>query len=238
MDSPPRPAFRGPTFIRLLARLTDDTLPQGGPAPAERLSQWIDWTRAVALSKVLDAKAPAAEQGAQVIDRDDAAVCAKARATLLASIVEAPELVIPQPQAAGASDDGDAEAAPEAAIDFAPFRQRHLALQRSMQMATGRLRGDLRDRLAERSAEMARLAEVDAVMEGVLSPREHALLGAVPALLEAHFERLRAAAGALATDPSAAWLDGFRRDMRGVLIAELDVRFQPVEGLLAALRTH
>ncbi|MEF3082329.1 DUF3348 domain-containing protein [Luteimonas sp. SMYT11W] len=238
MDAPPRPAFRGPTFIRLLARLTDDTLPQGGPAPAERLSQWIDWTRAVVLSKVLDAKASEAEQDAQVVDRDDAAVCAKARATLLASITEAPELVIPQPQAAVASNDDDADAAPAVAIDFAPFRQRYLALQRSMLITTGRLRGDLRDRLAQRSADMARLAEVDAVMEGALSPREHALLGAVPALLETHFERLRAAAGVSATDPSAAWLDGFRRDMQGVLIAELDVRFQPVEGLLAALRTH
>ena len=78
--APPRPAFRGPTFIRLLARLTDDTLPQGGTAPAERLSQWIDWTRAVVLSKVLDAKAPEAERGAQVVDRDDAEACAKARA--------------------------------------------------------------------------------------------------------------------------------------------------------------
>lgn len=236
MDSPLRPAFRGPTFIRLLARLTDDTLPQGGPAPAERLSQWLDWTRAVVLSKVLDAKAPEAEQTAQVVDRDDAAACAKARATLLASIAEAPELAIPQQQAAEVAD--GAETAPEAPIDFAPFRQRHLALQRSMLIATGRLRGDLRDLLAQRSADMARLAEVDAVMEGALSPREHALLGAVPALLETHFERLRAAAGASAADPSAAWLDGFRRDMQGVLIAELDVRFQPVEGLLAALRTH
>lgn len=158
LDSPPRPAFRGPTFIRLLARLTDDTLPQGGTAPAERLSQWIDWTRAVVLSKVLDAKASEAEQDAQVVDRDDAAVCAKARATLLASIAEAPELAIPQPQVADAPD--DVEAAPEAVIDFAPFRQRHLALQRSMLIATGRLRGDLRDRLAQRSADMARLAEV------------------------------------------------------------------------------
>lgn len=236
MDSPPRTAFRGPTFIRLLARLTDDTLPQGGPAPAERLSQWIDWTRAVVLSKVLDAKAPEAEQETQVVDRDDAAVCAKARATLLAAIAEAPELVIPQPQAVVSS--GDDAAAPELAIDFAPFRQRHLALQRAMQTATGRLRGDLRERLAQRSTDMARLAEVDAVMEGALSPREHALLGAVPALLEAHFERLRAAAGESAADPSAPWLDGFRRDMQGVLIAELDVRFQPVEGLLAALRSH
>ncbi|PBS12770.1 hypothetical protein CMZ82_07875 [Lysobacteraceae bacterium NML93-0792] len=236
MNFPPRPAVHGPTFIRLLARLTDDTLPQGGPAPAERLSQWLDWTRAVVLSKALDAKPVEVEHGTQVLDRDDAAVCAKARTTLLAAISGAPELAVPQPQAAGSSD--DAEALPPAPVEFAPFRQRHLALQRSMLIATGRLRGDLRERLAQRSPEMARLAELDAVMEGALSPREHALLGAVPALLEAHFERLRTGAGASAADPSADWLDGFRRDMQSVLIAELDVRFQPVEGLLAALRTH
>ena len=31
-----------------------------------------------------------------------------------------------------------------------------------------------------------------------------------------------------------AWLEVFRRDMQGVLLAELDVRFLPLEGLLAA----
>ncbi|PBJ83879.1 hypothetical protein CMZ84_05225 [Lysobacteraceae bacterium NML93-0399] len=235
MDAPPRPAFHGPTFVRLLARLTDDALPQGGTAPAERLSQWIDWTRAVVLSKVLDAKGTEAEPDAQVPDRDDAEACARARSTLLAAIAAAPELAASQPQ----PGTPDAEAGmPAVAIDFAPFRQRHITLQRSMQAATGRLRGELRERLAQQSADMARLAEVDAVMEGALSPREHALLGAVPALLETHFERLRAAAGDAATDPSAVWLDGFRRDIQGVLIAELDVRFQPVDALLAALRTH
>lgn len=235
MESPPRPAFHGPTFVRLLARLTDDALPQGGPAPAERLSHWIDWTRAVALSKVLDAKGAEAEPDAQVPDRDDAEACTRARSTLLAAIAAAPELAASQPRPG--TRDAEADVA-VVAIEFAPFRQRHLTLQRSMQATTGRLRGELRERLARQSADMARLAEVDAVMEGALIPREHALLGAVPALLETHFERLRAAAGDAATDPSAAWLDGFRRDMQGVLIAELDVRFQPVEGLLAALRTH
>jgi len=34
----------------------------------------------------------------------------------------------------------------------------------------------------------------------------------------------------------AAWLDAFGKDMQGVLLAELDIRFQPVEGLLEALR--
>ncbi|HEX7936672.1 MAG TPA: DUF3348 family protein, partial [Paraburkholderia sp.] len=49
-----------------------------------------------------------------------------------------------------------------------------------------------------------------------------------------------AAAAAAAAQPSApgAWLDVFRKDMQSVLLAELDVRLQPVEGLLAALRTR
>lgn len=32
------------------------------------------------------------------------------------------------------------------------------------------------------------------------------------------------------------WLDAFRKDMQSVLLAELEIRFQPVEGLRAALR--
>ena len=112
----------------------------------------------------------------------------------------------------------------------------------------GDLRSRLRAALAARHAGMARLAAVDAVMERALSPREQMLLAAVPGVLERHFERLRevelktlADAQAAESAPAAtpgAWLDVFRRDMQSVLLAELDVRFQPVEGLLAALRTR
>ena len=58
-----------------------------------------------------------------------------------------------------------------------------------MLAATGRLRGRLRDMVAARPA-LARLAEVDAAMEQVLAPREHALLSSVPDLMAAHFERM------------------------------------------------
>ncbi|WP_068819930.1 DUF3348 family protein, partial [Xanthomonas graminis] len=136
---------------------------------------------------------------------------------------------------------------PNAPLDYAPFRQRYLSLQRAMLTASGRLRGQLRDTLARSSADMARLAEVDAVMELTLSPREQTLLAAVPALLGQHFDRLREAAqpvpdashAAAHTAPSAgAWLDVFRQDMQHVLRAELDIRFHPIEGLLAALRSR
>ncbi|UNK42826.1 DUF3348 domain-containing protein [Luteimonas sp. S4-F44] len=232
----PRPALQGPTFVRLLARLTDAEAARAALVPADRLSEWIDWTRAVALSKVLDARPAPPDAPGTPSAHDPDAACARVRATLAQAIASAPELATPQPGAP--SDDANlGNTASDPAPDFAPLRQRCLTLQRAMQAAAGRLRGELREMLAQRSAQAARLAEVDAVMEGALAPRESALLGAVPALLQAHFERLRAAAADAEPTVHDAWLDGFRRDMQGVLSAELDVRFQPVDALLAALRT-
>ena len=96
---------------------------------------------------------------------------------------------------------------------------------------------------------MGRLAVLDAVMERALGERERSLLANLPVLLAGHFERLRDGAEPLPDDgdgegaqavPGAPgpWLDVFRKDMQSVLLAELDIRLQPVEGLLAALRTR
>ena len=94
---------------------------------------------------------------------------------------------------------------------------------------------------------MGRLAVLDAVMERALGERERSLLANLPVLLAGHFERLRDAAQPLPDDGDGAqaapgapgpWLDVFRKDMQSVLLAELDIRLQPVEGLLAALRTR
>ncbi|MFN3311352.1 MAG: DUF3348 family protein, partial [Thermomonas sp.] len=66
--------------------------------------------------------------------------------------------------------------------------------------------------------EGARLAGLDAQLEAVLAPREAALFAAVPARLA------EAAAGMGA------------QALRDLLLAELDARLLPVDGLLAALR--
>jgi hypothetical protein len=142
---------------------------------------------------------------------------------------------------------------PEAEASYADFRQCYLALQQSMETRIGSLRGRLRNMVAAQTSEMTRLAVVDAIMERSLGARERSLFGAVPGLLSGHFERLRQAAqdeqdtlaaaattatgtGSQAAPRPGAWLDVFRKDMQSVLLAELDIRFQPVEGLLAALR--
>ncbi|MBV6813117.1 DUF3348 domain-containing protein [Xanthomonas campestris pv. passiflorae] len=240
----PRAPLSGPAFIRLLARLSDAHIAQSNHALAERLSQWIDWTRAVAVSKALDGKLPDTDDLPEPRPLD-AEACARVRTGLAASSVTELDALVVRVRAetrnAALAD------APAAAPDFAPFRQHYLAMQRAMRTATGDLRGRLRDLLALVSTDMARLAEVDAVMELTLSPREQSLLNTVPSLLGAHFERLRDAAQAQhrPSDDDAApravpdgWLDVFRKDMQSVLLAELDVRFHPIEGLLAALRTR
>jgi hypothetical protein len=215
VQSPQRTTVRGPTFIRLLARLADVDAPQSNPSPPDRLSQWLNWAHAIALSTALDGRPSATAPGVPAPGDALGDECVRLRAALADAIAGEPLLAsgdVPEP------------------LDYKPFRQRYLTRQRAMQTATGNLRGRLRDALAGISPDMARLAEVDAVMELVLSPREQQLLAAAPGVLGEHFERLR-------QGKHTAWLELFRKDMRSVLLAELDVRFQPVEGLLAALRT-
>ncbi|MEZ2418351.1 DUF3348 domain-containing protein [Luteibacter sp. RCC_6_2] len=216
---------RGPTFIRLLARLTDVETPPSSQSLSDRLSQWLEWTHAIALSTALDGTPSAPAEDVPTFGSAQEEEYARARASLVNAIAGARELAPSGDRGAGRGVGVDETA------DYAPFRQRYLALQRSMQATTGQLRGRLRDMLAATSPALARLAEVDAVMELALSPREQKLLGAVPAVLGGHFDRLRQR-----EQGADAWMDVFRKDMRSVLLAELDVRFQPVDGLLAALR--
>lgn len=251
VENPQRPLVRGPTFIRLLARLSDVDVPSTKQSLSDQLSQWIDWTRAVALSRALDGKPSALEAEAPDFDSAEEASYARIRSSLASTIVRESGRVCAAPASSRAAVEArapDAELTAPAAPDYKAFHQHYAAMQRAMLSATGKLRGRLRDMLAGTSAELARLADVDALMEVVLSPREHALLGSVPGLLGQHFERLRQHALEAHNQTSTegetwaaapdAWLDLFRRDMQGVLLAELDVRFLPLEGLLAALRTH
>ncbi len=212
-----QPVLGGPDFLRLLARLSDGAMPATSPALTDRLGQWVDWSRAVALSAALDGRLPEPAEAAETLD-DLLADCAQAEASLLASL----------------NEDAEAErlldlAEAAATANFASLRQRYLVLQRAMQTATGRLRGRLRDQLVQMAPELARLAEVDAVMEQTLSPREQALLATAPAVLGARFERVHGQPG---------WRAPFRNDMRSLLLAELELRFHPIQGLLAALRPH
>jgi hypothetical protein len=244
VQAPQRIAPSGPALIRLLARLADVEVPESRQSLSDRLSQWLGWTDAIALSSALNGKPPAVAAAARSFGSAEEDECVRVRSSLARAVAGDSVFAAARRRAQAPAP------AQDAPVDYAQFRQRYLAIQQSMETAIATLRGRLRGMLATRTPAMARLAVVDAVMERALSERERNLLASVPGLLAGHFERLRAAeqhalataATAEASDDAApvtpgAWLDAFRKDMQSVLLAELEVRFQPVEGLLAALRT-
>lgn len=240
LQAPRRAGFSGPTLIRLLVRLTGHDAPESGQSLSAQLSQWLGWTEAIALSAALNGNPPASA-GTRAAGAEEAE-CARVRTVLATAIAD--------DKAAGSRQRGRPRSAlPEPAgtvIDYAAFRQRYVTSQQTMETEIASLRGRLRTVLASQSSGMARLAMVDGVMERVLGAREQALLGTIPGMLEAHFTRLRKAEEAALTGArppgvpapvtSGAWLAVFQNDMQSVLRAELDIRYQPVEALLAALR--
>ncbi len=247
LQPPRRGAPGGPALIRLLARLADLEVSAPGQSLSDQLSRWLSWTDAITLSTALNLGSPTGSGPAPAHD-EAGRECARVRAALTKSI---------DGVAAFGAGRGGAPLAPpvapkDAALDFAVLRQDYLFVQQSMQTEIGQLRARLRRAMTASTPELARLAVLDATFEQALDARERSLLGTVPTLLGARFEQLRRAdarAGDAARgDPapgepmpdastSGAWLGLFRQEMRGLLLAELDIRFQPVEGLLAALRT-
>lgn len=229
----------GPPLVRLLARLAGMEVRESAQALPERLSQWLGWADAIALAAALKNGKRAIEQATA----GEGASCAEVRAELTRAILEDELLVVRPPsrsrmqarRAVVRNDDPD----------YVLYRQCYLALQQRMETAIGALRAGLRARLAAGAPEMAKLASVDAVMEQALAEKEYSLFLSVPARLEAYFAHLRQAAQAedasgddeqRPAQNARAWLDVFRKDMQRVLLAELDIRMQPAEGLQAALQ--
>jgi len=231
-----RGALSGPVLIRLLARLADVDVRESGQSLSDRLSQWLSWTDAITLSSALGANPPAGASSGRPLGADAETMCARQRTALAKAIAAA---CAPETRPGGKTRQPIQSAPAPLTVDYADYRQRYVLMQQTMELEIGNLRGRLRRVLAATTPDLARLAVLDASMEQALSPRERTLLSAIPTWLGKHFERLRAAeqpAEGTTAAASRAWLEAFRKDMQSVLLAELDVRFQPVDGLLAALR--
>lgn len=243
---PRRPVISAPTLIRSLARLSTFTPPEAAPSLSDRMSEWLGWADAIALSSALKASSPAETPGGRTAAPASASggrELARVRTDLAAAIARDCGLAA----APGGQIRAMSAAERQRAASFAEFpayRQRYATSQQTMDTAIGALRTRMRAQLALMSPDAARLASVDAVMERVLGDRERTLLASVPNLLEGHFVKLRdteqaalaapRVPGAPPLGPAGTWLDTFHRDMQSILLAELDIRLQPLEGLLAA----
>lgn len=237
----PRTSFDSSRLIRALSDLVSTDAAPPRQSFADRLGQWLDFADAIALFSALNGSTDAAGGPATAEHpalRDE---FARVRGALLDSIntdgVLTPgkaRIRLPAP-AWHASTPG--------AADYLPYHRYYLAHQRDMGAAIAPLRASVRAGLAQRAPALRQLAALDGVLDQALAPRERSLLATVPQLLGRRFEQLHQAhRNALTTpdDPArwlqpGAWLHTFCQDMRAVLLAELELRLQPVAGLLEAL---
>ncbi|HEY2977629.1 MAG TPA: DUF3348 domain-containing protein [Burkholderiaceae bacterium] len=222
------------TLIRLLAQLAEVDVPESKQALAEGLSQWLRWTDAISLSAALDGRplgTPRIPSGRPPAAGTAESDFIRVRTTLVNSIVG--DFAVPV---------GKEYPRGVAQADFSVLRRRYTAKQQAMETSITALRSRLRDVLASVSPSLAQLAAVDAVMDQVLGVQERAALSTVPMWLDKHFQRLREALAHEEPDEAgggsrrAGRLDVFHEDMQAILLAELDIRLQPTQGLLDALR--
>ncbi|MCW5652635.1 DUF3348 family protein [Hydrogenophaga sp.] len=223
----PRQSNR-PDLIRLLAEPGADADAHTTEEVAQRLSEWLgvpDAIRLHAAHQTRAAAAPARRRASAPQPADEA--CRRLRATLAQAIAGQNPL-----RATGTSAD-DADGA------YALLHQRHLELQRQMELRVDALRDHLRQTLSQTSPPLARLALLDTLLNEALGVREQRLFGALPQLLERRFA-LRQQQARQTDDgpPREGWLADFVKEWQAVLLAELDARLQPVVGLVEALRNH
>jgi hypothetical protein len=213
-----RSNFNRSALVRQLA----GWLPAPVEAPrqdlAERLGQWLNVADAIELSSVhqaMPAVARARRPGVPAAARAAQAELQRVRATLSLAITSPPR----EPGDEG-TDDTDA--------GFAPHHQRCQEQQRRMDMSIEALRGHVRKTLSLTSARLAQLAALDAVLEPMLGGREQRLLATVPGFLKVRFAQLR-------QSHPGGWQPLFEHELQHTLLAELDLRLQPVVGMVEAL---
>ena len=208
-----------------LVRLLGHWMPQDADAPrqdvAERLAQWLSVADVIRLHAAHESIASLA-----------APVPAGARAADVAAVQQ--ELARVRASLQQAAADAGTAREPEAA--YAPYHRRYLDQQRRMGASIDALRDRVRQTLAGASPRLAQLAELDAVLASLLGAREQQLLATVPAWLGERFEQLRRQQPDDADAASTgAWRDTFAREFREALLAELELRLQPVAGMIDAL---
>ena len=190
---------------------------------AERWSPWLAWTDAITLSAVLGGGVMAAAAGPGQAAAVAAAISAfkRVRQDLTQAIHSNAGFLDEAPGRSGTDAAGAAAALDDAGL--ANLRRHFQAQQRAMEEGVAPVRAQVRAALTGQGGDLARLAALDAVLDEALAARQRRLLATVPGWLDQYLQR------ACATLPGAA------AQVQQALLAELDLRLQPVQGMLEAL---
>lgn len=231
--------FSSSTLVRLLGDAASLEREPTKPDTAQRLSLWLNAADSVTLHAVLQ-PSPRAAPGTSPEARAVSKIALgdefhRVRSELVKAIMAFDDTGAPAKRSPSLRQ---AEAADEEGADYASHHRRYRQQQSNMASKIAPLRAHVRQVLAKASPPLRQLANLDAVMEQTLGGREQNLLACVPLYLEKRFEQLRqtptdglhTAQQGLPTARSSL----FSKELQEVLLAELDVRLEPVVGLIEA----
>ena len=208
-----------PPLLRCLAGLGVAEVAASTLSLAERWSPWLAWTDAITLLAVLGSGLPAAPASAKPAARAVIDDCQRLRQDLTRAVAtDALFAAGPASRTALAAD-----GPPLDDTGLASLHRHYQAHQRALDQRIAPLRARVRAALTSQSGDLARLAALDAVLDEALAARQRRLLATVPGWLDKHFKRTPT------TLPAAA------AQLQRLLLAELDLRLQPVEAMTEAL---
>jgi hypothetical protein len=241
--------FTRSKLLRVLDGLSVFSAAGSGPAFAERLGHWVDFSAAMELyaAQTLITKRPIefSLEGTPMASINDhcESVCAALIESISASCVLGggrSRIRFPVP---------NTELTADIATAFEPYRRFYLAHQNDFEQGVRRLRTQMHELLAQGPESLRQLATLDAAFAAILNDRESKVLRRIPVLLESRFgqliqNHLQTVDGLLPARlfttgvEHAPWLITFCADMRTVLLAELELRLQPVRGLIEAMNNQ
>ncbi|MCB1687191.1 MAG: DUF3348 family protein [Halioglobus sp.] len=226
-------------LVRFLAELLDADAQLSHQRFIERLGQSFDLADSIRISAVHEKRfaATGAEPDApEDTIKDD---YQRARSAIVNSAVQS---FAPEASAMGTRfPEARAGKSIEEIMEVEPYLNFYIAQQRNVDFRIRDLHTSTRKALAERSPKLARLAALDAVLAEPLSVPARRSFMVVPRLLRQRFTALRDEHHRAAPDPANArqcWeqtLQQFRREMQGLLLAEIETRLLPTQGLIDAL---
>lgn len=241
-----------------LVRLLQNCSPTATATPpqhntTERLARWLSVADAMRLHSVQQQlhTLTAMPAGAAMRPTDDDSTSAPAPSEALTYALHAMQTALVASWSAR-SDRAQrpvprhsyADHQPHDRLDFTLHQQYYLEQQRQMDTSIQALRSQIRLALASTSPHLAQLAALDTVLHKMLEDRTKSALARIPTLLKTRFEQLRDAHGDSphASTPTGlplpAWLLEFEQFLQTTLRAELDLRLQPLMGLIEAHHHH
>lgn len=241
------------SLVQVLSDLGLDTRRAPKKSFADRLAELIDLSGAIDLSEFLrglgripasgvpeagESDRPRAVFQAQHADMLEA-ISRSFRPAATGESANPGGFSLPAPKPGTLTADADADA-------WAPYLRFYALQQSEMERRIGTLRRALRQHLATTSPALAQLAVLDNTLDATLIDYSRRSLAVLPRLLGKRFSELARAqreadSGAGTVSESQDWLEEggwlwqFHQDMQRVLLAELGLRLQPLQGMLDAL---